>query len=175
MNEYSKGGASLKYLNKLEEIIISIGLLFTTVLVFLNVVLRLFGSGISWSEELIRYGLILVTFIGASVCVREGSHFSVDFILQLIKGRVKDALMVIIYLIALVFSVLLAYYALEFCKFSQSTNQMSPSLDIPMYVIYLIIPISGVLMFIRYVQCIIAIFINKNNEFDNSPVKGDLL
>ena len=49
------------------------------VLVFGNVVLRYgFNSGITVSEELSRWLLVWLTFLGAIVAVREHAHLGVD-------------------------------------------------------------------------------------------------
>jgi len=60
------------------------------VLVFGNVVLRYgFNSGITISEELSRWLLVWLTFLGAIVAVREHAHLGVDTLVRMLppKGR----------------------------------------------------------------------------------------
>ena len=53
------------------------------VLVFTNVVLRyLFNSGIATSEELSRWLLVWLTFLGAIVAMREHAHLGVDSLIR---------------------------------------------------------------------------------------------
>lgn len=53
------------------------------ILVFTNVVLRYaFNSSIIMSEEVSRWGLVWLTFIGAIVALKEGSHISVDLVIN---------------------------------------------------------------------------------------------
>ena len=55
------------------------------VLVFGNVVLRYgFNSGITISEELSRWLLVWLTFLGAIVAVREHSHLGVDTLVRML-------------------------------------------------------------------------------------------
>ena len=59
--------------------VIALCLAVMVVLVFGNVVLRYgFNSGITISEELSRWLLVWLTFLGAIVAVREHTHLGVD-------------------------------------------------------------------------------------------------
>lgn len=148
----------MKWLDKLEEGFIAISLFIATIFVFVNVLLRFFSSGLSWSEELIRYLLIWVTFIGCSICVREGSHISIDFFLQMVKKEgSRKLIFALIYIIATIFSIVMTILGVQFIQFSYNTHQVSPALHLPMYVVFYSLPLSGALMVIRYVQKIIQL------------------
>ena len=65
-------------------------------MVLLNVILRYgFGTGISASEELSRTLFIWITFIGAVVATREGTHLGVDSLVANLshRGRVVCAVL----------------------------------------------------------------------------------
>ena len=73
----------LKILNKIEDVFCAVSLLLTTLILFVNVVLRyVFSASTSWAEEMIRYLMIWITFIGGSVCVRHSAHIRMDFLLR---------------------------------------------------------------------------------------------
>ena len=58
------------------------------VLVFTNVVLRyIFNSGIATSEELSRWLLVWLTFLGAIVALREHAHLGVDSLIRALPPR----------------------------------------------------------------------------------------
>jgi len=60
------------------------------VLVFGNVALRyIFNSGITMSEELSRWLLVWLTFLGAIVALRQHAHLGVDTLVRMLppKGR----------------------------------------------------------------------------------------
>lgn len=64
---------------KLVELILALCLLAMVIMVFGNVVLRyVFNSGITVSEEMSRFVFVWLTFIGAIVAMRDGSHLGVD-------------------------------------------------------------------------------------------------
>ncbi len=64
---------------KVAEAVLATLLLGMVLMVFGNVVLRyVFNSGIDVSEELSRYFFVWLTFIGAVVAMRDGSHLGMD-------------------------------------------------------------------------------------------------
>ena len=133
-------------------------MLTAAILVFVNVLFRFFDNSILWSEELIRYLIILLTFIGGSTGVREGSHYCIDLLPTMLKGKWKLALNAFIYAVGFVFSVFLTYYSWKAMQFVKGSSQLSPGLQIPMYTVYCIIPIAGLLVLLRYATLIIGLF-----------------
>lgn len=68
---------------KLLELLVVACLVAMVFMVFGNVVLRYgFNSGITISEEMSRYCFIWLTYIGAMVAMREGSHLGVDTLVK---------------------------------------------------------------------------------------------
>jgi TRAP-type C4-dicarboxylate transport system permease small subunit len=68
------------------------------VLVFGNVVLRYgFNSGITISEELSRWLLVWLTFLGAIVAVREHSHLGVDSLVRILPPLGKRICFIVSY------------------------------------------------------------------------------
>src|SRR6187455_2041413 len=65
------------------KVAVALCLAVMVVLVFGNVVLRyVFNSGIATSEELSRWLLVWLTFLGAIVALREHSHLGVDTLVR---------------------------------------------------------------------------------------------
>jgi TRAP-type C4-dicarboxylate transport system permease small subunit len=72
------------------------------VLVFTNVVLRyLFNSGIATSEELSRWLLVWLTFLGAIVALREHAHLGVDTLVRTLPAVGKRICFIASYLLML--------------------------------------------------------------------------
>ena len=75
---------------RLLKVMIAACLAAMVVLVFTNVVLRyIFNSGIPTSEELSRWLLVWLTFLGAIVALRQHAHLGVDTLVRMLppKGR----------------------------------------------------------------------------------------
>ena len=81
---------------KLIEAFLALCLLSMVVMVFGNVVLRYgFNSGITISEEMSRFVFMWLTFIGAIVAMREGSHLGVDTLITRLSRTGKKICLVI--------------------------------------------------------------------------------
>ncbi|MGY3149311.1 TRAP-type C4-dicarboxylate transport system permease small subunit [Bradyrhizobium sp. USDA 3397] len=72
------------------------------VLVFSNVVLRyVFNSGIAVSEELSRWLLVWLTFLGAIVALRQHAHLGVDMLVRALPPRGRTMCFAVSYLLML--------------------------------------------------------------------------
>ena len=84
------------------KFVIALCLAVMVVLVFGNVVLRYgFNSGITISEELSRWLLVWLTFLGAIVAVREHSHLGVDSLVRMLGPTGKRICFIINYCLML--------------------------------------------------------------------------
>src|ERR1041384_2191823 len=82
--------------------VIALCLAVMVVLVFGNVVLRYgFNSGITISEELSRWLLVWLTFLGAIVAVREHAHLGVDTLVRMLPAGGKRICFIINYCLML--------------------------------------------------------------------------
>ena len=82
--------------------VIALCLAVMVVLVFGNVVLRYgFNSGITVSEELSRWLLVWLTFLGAIVAVREHAHLGVDSLVRMLGPAGKRICFIINYCLML--------------------------------------------------------------------------
>jgi C4-dicarboxylate transporter DctQ subunit len=141
----------LKTVERLEDIFVVLTFFLATVLVFVNVVLRFFGYGTTWSEELIRYLIIWLTFIGASICVRKNEHVGIDLLPEYLSEFWKKVLFLLVNVIAIIFLVFLTKYSIGLIEFNFAKGQIAPALGIPIYFVYLCVPIGALLMMVRYI------------------------
>ncbi|MBR0828411.1 TRAP transporter small permease [Bradyrhizobium manausense] len=82
--------------------VIAACLVVMVVLVFGNVVLRYgFNSGIAISEELSRWLLVWLTFLGAIVALREHAHLGVDTLIRKLSATGKRVCFVLNYCLML--------------------------------------------------------------------------
>ena len=84
------------------EFLVALALAAMVVLVFGNVVLRyVFNSGITVSEELSRWLMVWLTFLGAIVALREHSHLGVDTLVRALPPAGKRICFVLSYALML--------------------------------------------------------------------------
>ena len=150
----------MKYLDTAQKYLLAFGMLFTTILLFVNVVLRyFFSSAIFWAEEVLRYCIVWISFIGTAVCVQEDSHISIDILSGSLKPKGKRILKMFLQIAGMAFSVLFFIVSIKFIGQIKATGQVSATIgNMPMYVIYLCMPISFALYFVRSVQMLIKFF-----------------
>lgn len=146
-----------KVLSFFEENVIFILLLTMLLAVFSNFVSRyFFNTTLGWAEELSRYLLIWSTFIAASYGVKKGAHITLDVLVIYLSEKANKVLRATSYIISMVFCVLVVYIGIPFINDLIATNQLSPSLRLPMYIVYGSIVLGSILMFIRYLLLFIS-------------------
>lgn len=154
-----------RILHKLEDGFCSLVLLLVTAVLFVNVVLRyFFRSGIHWSDEFIRYLMIWISFVGISIGARKGKLMAVDLILNYSGPVQKRIIKFINNVIGAVFGILLCYYGVQSVSSMSRSAQVSPALEIPMYIFYMAIPLSGALMTLEFVGGAIRFLIGTESE-----------
>lgn len=154
----------MRWLHRTEEVICVFLILFATSLLFVNVILRNLGMGISWSEELVRYIFIWITFIGSAICVRFGSHVSIDIINSFLSEKAKTKIVFIASAITLAFLLLMLVKGIEAVFFNYVNGQISPTLSLPFYFIYAVIPLGFFLMIVHYIEFLVIINRKKKQE-----------
>ncbi len=123
-------------------------------IIFLQVVYRIRKGALTWSEELARYIMIYLTFIGAALAVREQSLISVEAVMVLLPPGVRKIISIVVDILTEVVFIIMIYFG--FKLFKVTMTQISPVLKIPMGYIYLAIVIGFFLMALFNVENIIS-------------------
>ncbi|HEV3007829.1 MAG TPA: TRAP transporter small permease [Burkholderiales bacterium] len=115
------------------------------VLVFANVVSRyLLNYSIIWVEELTRYMMVWVGFLGAGLVLRLGAHIAVEAFQDLLPRAAAQALRAcIVALLAATFAAM-TWLGVRYAAFAW--EQETPALNWSTGAIYLAIPIGSALM-----------------------------
>ncbi|WP_110648854.1 TRAP transporter small permease [Salinicola peritrichatus] len=113
--------------------------------VFGQVVMRyLFGTSVFWAEEFARYAMVWIAFLGASMGVVEGAHTKIDFFINRLPQGVKKGVFIFNNVLCILFLSCISYYVVAALSYTMGT--LSPAMRIPMGLMHLILPVSGVLM-----------------------------
>lgn len=152
-----RGEERLKKLNKywtlLEDILTGIFFISGLGLIFYGVLLRyIFNSAQAWVEEVGMYSVIWGILFGLSVALRNNHHISVDILHDLLSPRAQKIMNVFANLIGVLFCGFLIFYGLNLVISTYSTGMVSLAVGIPMWIVYLILPISGLLFLIRFIE-----------------------
>ena len=79
-----------------------------------------FNSPLFWTEEISRYLLIILTFVGAPIAVRNNSNVSLDFIIGFLPGKIRRLLAAIAQIFELSFYLAGTYLSIQMAIFSRS-------------------------------------------------------
>lgn len=123
-----------------------------------------------WAEEVARYSMVWIAYIGASLGIKRNAHLGVEAALLLLPQGTRKYFDYLRYLIIILFNVLIAYYTFQIIQSQISTEQVSPSLRIPMWFAYGAVPVGAVLMAWRCIQMIGQV--GKPAPAATSPKKG---
>ncbi|GAB6097840.1 TRAP transporter small permease [Desulfatiferula olefinivorans] len=119
---------------------------------FANVVMRYgFHHSLAWSEELVRDVIIYTTFIGCSAAVKNRSMIKIDAVVQIFPvllsplGWFSNG-------VTLIFSSMMIWYGFKMAHLQLVTHQKSIIMQIPLVYLYVILPLTGLMMFVRTVM-----------------------
>ncbi len=120
-------------------------------IVFLQFFTRyVLNNSLAWTEEIARYGLMWLAFIGGAVVTRRRSHIAVELLSHLLpQGWLRTGLQIFIELVKLGFLGLLAYFSVSIIE--RMHNQRMTVFDLPMSIVYAGIGFGCFLMFARQV------------------------
>lgn len=143
----------LEVLNKIVKVLSSTFFGVMTVVIFMQIIWRyVLLKPIPWAEELARYLFVWITYLGASVAVLEKSHTGVELFTSLLPKRMRRIASIVSYICCIFFVALVGYYSWTLAM--KVTKQRSPAIQISMFLPYLAIPLSSVLMFINFIVLI---------------------
>jgi TRAP-type transport system small permease protein len=112
-----------------------------SLMVFANVVLRYTtGDSLVWAEELSRYLMIWLTFLGAGLVLRYGGHLAIDNLQDVLPARAARVLRVAILLCIAAFA--LAMMGLGTVYILRAWAQTTPVTELPFGLVYSALPVG---------------------------------
>lgn len=125
--------------------------------VFVQIVSRnIFSYSFEKFEELPRFLLIWVTFLGAAYVFGEDGHLGVEFFVNLLPAKIKKYATAVELAFDVLFMILMIVIGGQVS--SLTMVQKSLQLGVPVGLVYMIIPISGAIMLLIVVERVIDSF-----------------
>lgn len=149
---------------KLEEWLLMAMLISMVLLVFLQVVARVMNISVGWSSELSRFLLIWITWLSAAYVIRTREHIRIMTLVEKFHPKVQKGIEVFVIICWFFFAIIMAVVGTEIVLNIKAMGQTSAALQWPTWIIYLILPIGGILIIIRLIQQIYFIFRKDTNE-----------
>lgn len=105
------------------------------------------GSQASWSDELARFLLIWVGILGAAYVSGQRQHLAIDLLRPKLSPENRRRLDLFIQSLVILFAfTIMVIGGLRLVYITQALQQLSSALQIPMAFVYMVVPISGILI-----------------------------
>jgi C4-dicarboxylate transporter DctQ subunit len=174
----------LRILDRLEEIIIASLIAAATLLIFVAVVQRyligvpflypyFYHFNLTWAQELCIYMFVWMAKFGAAYGVRTGIHVGVDVIVNMLQPSARKRVVMFGLMAGAFFTFVVGTMGAKFIIELYPTDQVSPDLEMPRWIIFLCVPLGSYLMCFRFLQ--VAWVFWRTGELphhDHSKVEG---
>jgi TRAP-type C4-dicarboxylate transport system permease small subunit len=140
----------LNVLRRTIQIVIMVMFAALIVTVFYQVLGRyLFNAPPSWSEELARFLQVWIALLASALCIQQGMHLGVDYLLYAVPPRGRAVLEALVHVMVSGFLLLLLVQGGKILDVAGV--QSSPAMGINMWYAYLAVPVGAVLMLLESV------------------------
>ncbi len=153
----------LRILDRLEETLIASLIAAATLIIFVAVVHR-YGTGVpflypyliqihlSWAQELCIYMFVWMAKFGAAYGVRTGIHVGVDVLVNNLNETWRRQVILLSLFCGALFTFIVGTMGAKFVIALYDTDQISPDLELPRWIVFLCVPLGSYLMCFRFLQ-----------------------
>lgn len=139
-----------------EQVIVAGSILLMAALISANVVGKLvFDTGIPGTYEITEMLIVIVTFVGVAYAARHARHISMSAVYDQLRGRPRKAMLIIISLGTGALMFYLAYKSVQYDIEIFDRGRVSSSIRMPLWIIYLALPVGFTLAGIQYLLTIV--------------------
>jgi TRAP-type C4-dicarboxylate transport system permease small subunit len=141
---------------RFEAFVLAFGVLVMAANSIANVVGRfVFSQSIYFTEELNQFLIVLVTFVGLGYAARKGRHIRMSAVYDQLTDRQRKAMMILIAGVTAAVMFVLAYYSYVYVARVAKLGKVTPSMQIPLYLTYLWVPLGFVITGIQYILTVV--------------------
>ena len=109
-----------------------------------------FASRFAWIEEAVRMMNLFLVFLALGLALERGKHVGITNLRQKLPEPLRRRLLQVIDTVGLLFSLYVAWLAFGLVQFVLKTGQVSPTLGVPIGLIYMAPVMGFVLLALRY-------------------------
>lgn len=137
----------LRLLSRFVEGLVILGATVIVTIVTIEVVLRyIFGLSLIFTEELARYLMVWIVFLGGALAVKDDSHIRINVLIQRLSPRLGQLVRIIAHGLTMLLLVVLTVEGTKILP--RQLDQMCITIDTSMFYFYLAIPVGSILMII---------------------------
>lgn len=140
-----------KMLSNLEETLCVVLLSLMSILAFTNVIFRYaFHMPLAFTEELTTGWLVLLSFLGAGIAAKRGSHLGLSLVTDFLAPALQKAAALLSAVLAVIFCGIIVYYGIEFTTHAYDMKQLSGGMQWPEWIYNSYVPIGAALLTLRF-------------------------
>lgn len=138
-------------ISRIEGVILAAGVLLMALNTVANIVGRfVFGESLFFSEEINRILIVMITFAGIGYAARHGRHIRMSALYDALPVEARRYLMIAIAFITSALMLFLTWFSISYIQSVHATGRLLPALSIPVYLMYLWVPIGLLVTAIQY-------------------------
>jgi TRAP-type C4-dicarboxylate transport system permease small subunit len=142
------------FINRTVKYILYLLLTVLIIAVFAQVIFRfVIEQPLAWTEELARYCLVWITFLGAAFAMGKKAHVGLEIVKNSLPKMGQKIISILSTIVSVAFFVIIMDHGLELMN--QSMTQLSPVLQIPMGVVYSVLPVSALLLIVNVIYIMV--------------------
>ena len=117
----------------------------------------LFNASTAWAEELARYAMVWIVFLGAVIATSRCAHTRIEFFVRLFSPRLQVCAEVMVNALCMTFLLVVAYHSQPLLEVS--LLMLAPALQVPMAAVYSSVPVCSILMTIYLAWNTVMLFL----------------
>ncbi|HMB76197.1 MAG TPA: TRAP transporter small permease [Kiloniellaceae bacterium] len=160
-------------ISRFEAFALAAGVLLMAANTVANVVGRfIFQHSIFFTEELNSIIIVLITFAGIGYAARHGRHIRMSAIFDALPVKTRKAMMILISIITALSMFALCYFAVGYIHKVATSGRVLPALQIPVWWMFVWVPIGFFVTGVQYLLTAIKNFIEKDVYLSTTVLEG---
>ena len=140
-----------KAIGKIESVILALGVLLMALNTVANIISRfVFGESLFFVEEINRILIVMITFAGLGYAARHGRHIRMSAFYDALPQNMRRYLMVFIAFSTGGIMFFLGWFSISYVQGAYATGRLLPTLSIPVYLMFLWVPIGFFVTGVQY-------------------------
>ena len=125
------------------------------ILLVANVIARTFFQSIYYANEIARFLIILITFVGTSYAARKARHIRMGAFLDLMPAKLEKVFRFVICTVNSIVLLTMAYFSFIYMNQMRGLGQTTSALQAPYWIFMIIVPIGFGSAGIQYIRTIV--------------------
>ncbi|WP_420403457.1 TRAP transporter small permease [Nisaea sp.] len=160
-------------ISRVEAFALAAGVLLMAANTVANVVGRfVFQYSLFFTEELNRIIIVLITFAGLGYAARHGRHIRMSAIFDSLPAPSRKILMIAIAAVTALMMFALAYFSVRYIGKVASSGRVLPALQIPVWLIYVWVPVGFLVTGTQYLLTAVKNFTEKDVYLSTTVLEG---